>query len=61
MNYCLNIDVQCREKVFAPFLFFNFFLHICHTEKIQIKQMLILHKDNASKYKMQFLNDDLIY
>ncbi len=23
--------------------------------------MLILHKDNASKYKMQFLNNDFIY
>ncbi len=22
---------------------------------------VILHKDNASKYKMQFLNDDFIY
>ncbi len=46
-------------KVFAPFLFFYlFFCHICHTKKIQIiKQILILHKDNASKYKMQFLNE----
>ncbi len=26
-----------------------------------IKYILILHKDNASKYKMQFLNDDFIY
>ncbi len=26
-----------------------------------IKHILILHKDNASKYKMQFLNDDFIY
>ncbi len=23
--------------------------------------MLILDKDNASKYKMQFINDDFIY
>ncbi len=41
---------------------FLHFLHICHTYKIQIiKQILISHKDNASKYKMQFLNDDFIY
>ncbi len=26
-----------------------------------IKLILILHKDTASKYKMQFLNDDFIY
>ncbi len=26
-----------------------------------IKQIVILHKDNASKYKMRFLNDDFIY
>ncbi len=26
-----------------------------------IKQILILHKDNLSKYKMQFWNKDFIY
>ncbi len=26
-----------------------------------IKQILILHKDNPSKYKMQFRNNDFIY
>ncbi len=26
-----------------------------------IKLIFILHKDNASKYKMQFLNEDFIY
>ncbi len=26
-----------------------------------IKQVLILHKDNPGKYKMQFWNNDLIY
>ncbi len=50
--------LQWCEKVFAPSCFF--FLHICHTWMIQIKQILILHKDNQSKYKMQFLNNDLI-
>ncbi len=32
------VQIECREKVFAPSFFFFF----------------ILHKDNASKYKMQF-------
>ncbi len=49
--------VQCCEKVFAPFLF----IFICFSYFKQIiKQILILHKDNASKYKTQLLND-LIY
>ncbi len=26
-----------------------------------IKLILILHKDNLSKYKIQYLNDDFIY
>ncbi len=26
-----------------------------------IKQIFILHKDNPSKYKMQFWNNDFIY
>ncbi len=50
---------MCREKVFAPFRFFVclfvclfvfiIILHNCHTSKIQIiKQIVILHKDNAS-------------
>ncbi len=45
---------------FAPFLFF-YFLHICNTWMIQIiKQILILNKDNPSKYKIQFWNNDFI-
>ncbi len=28
---------------------------------IQITQILLLHKDNPSKYKMQFWNTDFIY
>ncbi len=54
-------------KGFPPSCFFFFFA--CHTLKIQIiKQILILQmlilniiKDNPSKYKMQFWNNDLIY
>ncbi len=43
-------DLQCRENVFAPFLFFTFFCIFVTLKKIQIiKQILILHKDNASK------------
>ncbi len=56
-----RFKIQWCEKVFAPFLFL-FLLHICHTWMIQIiKQMLILQKDNQSKYKMQFWNYDFIY
>ncbi len=41
-----------REKVFVPILYFN--LAYFQTEKIQImKHILILHKDNPCKYKMQ--------
>ncbi len=50
------------KKFLPPFLFFFYFLHICHTWMIQIiKHILILHKDNPSKFKMQFWNDDFIY
>ncbi len=52
-------------KSFCPLpviFFLNIFLHICPTWMIQIiKQILILHKDNPSKYKMQFWNNDFIY
>ncbi len=43
------------------FLFYFIFLHVCHTLIQIIKQILILLKDNPSKYKMQFLNNDFIY
>ncbi len=46
------------NRFLAPSCFF--FVHICHNFQI-IKLILILHKDNASKYKMQFLNDYFIY
>ncbi len=49
------------EKVFAPLPVFVIFC-IFVTLKIQIiKQIVILHKDNPSKYKMQFWNNDFIY
>ncbi len=43
------------------YIYLNF-LHICHTWMIQIiKQIIILHKDNPSKYKMWFSNNYFIY
>ncbi len=40
----------------------TFFVLFCHTWIIQIiKLTLMLHKDNPSKYKMQFWNNVLIY
>ncbi len=46
-------QLQCHEKVFAPL-----FVYIFVPLKIKIiKQIVLLHKDKASKYKMQFLND----
>lgn len=34
---------------------------MCHTLMFQIKQILILHKDNQRKHKIHFLIDDFIY
>lgn len=35
---------------------------MCHSRMIKInKQIVMLHKDNPSKYKMEFLNNDYIY
>ncbi len=46
----------------APFLFFClFFAYFSHVKDSDNKKKIILHKDNASKYKMQFLNDYFIY
>ncbi len=55
------LNTYSGMKVFAPLPVFFRFLHICHTWMIQIKLILILHKDNPSKYKMQFWNNDFIY
>lgn len=47
--------------LFAPLLICIFF-GICHTYIFQIiEQMLILDKDQQSKYKKPFLKDDFIY
>ncbi len=43
------------KRFFPPFCFL-------HTSNIQIIILIVmLHNDTASKYKMQFLNDDFIY
>ncbi len=48
-------SLQCRENVFAPSSFI--FCILVTLKKINIiKPILILHNDNAIKYKMQFLN-----
>ncbi len=57
--YIYNLEVlpiYSGVKKFLPPSCFNFFC-MRHTWMIQIKQILILHKDNPSKYKMQFWND----
>ncbi len=54
------LAVVCK-KFLPPSCFFFYYFGICHTWMIQIiKQILILHKDNLSKYKMQFWNSDFI-
>ncbi len=50
------------KKIFRPSCFFCvFFAYLSHLKDSDHQTILILHKDNASKYKMQFLNDDFIY
>ncbi len=57
-SFCLHNICVCHsgvKKFLPPSCFFFVFLHICHTSMIQIiKHIFILHKDNPSKYKMQF-------
>ncbi len=63
----IYIYIHSAVKRFSPFLLFYFFAY--HTLKIQIiklifiLQILILNniKDNPSKYKKQFWNNDFIY
>ncbi len=58
-------------KGFCPlpvyFIFINFFAYLSHLKdsdqtnfNLILNLILNLHKDNASKYRMQFLNDDLL-
>ncbi len=51
---------SAMERFFPPSCFFFFFAYLSHL-KDSDQHVFILHKDNASKYKMQFLNDHLIY
>lgn len=59
MELASRLDVQCWEKVFILFQISYLFAYLSHV--FQIKHILIIYKDNPSKYKMQFLNDVYIY
>lgn len=48
--------MQCYKKVSPSW----FVLHICHTDSNQ-QNFNTTKKDNQSKYKMHFLNDDFIH
>ncbi len=50
------------KKFLSPFLWFFIFLaYLSHLNDSDHQTNLILHKDNPSKYKMQFWNNDFIY
>ncbi len=62
LRACLCACVRVHTVVWKGFCPRPVFIFcICHTLMIQIKYILILHKDNQSKYKMQFWNNDFIY
>lgn len=56
-----NVFRPCMYSGWQSTVLPNLFLHVCHTYMFQtiIIIILILGKDNLSKYKMQFLNDHL--
>lgn len=47
---------RCCEKVFAP----SCFAYLSHIHVSDCHKNAILDKDNPSKHKMTFLNDDFI-
>ncbi len=47
--------------MFLPPSRFFFFVYLSLLKDSDHQTNVLLHKDNASKYKMQFLNDDFIY
>lgn len=49
-----NVKYTALWKRICPliYLFIYFFSHICHSWIIEIKQIVMLHKDNQSKHKM---------
>lgn len=59
MELASRLHVQCWEKVFILFQISYLFAYLSLV--FQIKHILIIYKDNPSKYKMQFLNDVYIY
>ncbi len=59
-TYYIHIYIYSAVKSFLPTSrFFIFFANLSHLSHRFRSNKLILHKDNASKYKMQFLNDYL--
>lgn len=55
-----EISVQCCEKVFFPFQIFLFLFLAYLTHLNDSDHEVNLQKNNLSKYKTQFLNDDFI-
>lgn len=54
--------MQVMSKVLPSFPQFLLFVFICHIYTFQmINQMLVLGKDNLSKYKIIFFYNDLNY
>ncbi len=57
INEIIN-NIQCCEKVFAPFLYFfyflEFFAYLSQLKDSDRQTNLISHKDNPSKYKCSF-------
>ncbi len=66
LSVCLFIYIYIYIHVYiythSGVKIFFIFIFCLHVTMIQIiKYILILHKDNQSKYKMQFWNNYLIY
>lgn len=53
LNAFKLVHVQWHEKAFCPFQISLVFTYLSHFQVI--KQILLLHKYNLSKYKMQFI------
>lgn len=53
LNAFKLVHIQCHEKAFCPFQISLVFTYLSYFQVI--KQILLLHKYNLSKYKMQFI------
>lgn len=66
--YIYTHIINSAVKRFLPFLFVKFFAYLAHLKgsknsfyyKLKKNVNVILHKDNASKYRRPFVNDDFI-